>query len=276
MRRVVVSGDYCAKIALDSSISLKDFYFLNPVLNEGCSNLEREVSYCVAAVGDITTYPGYVIEMPSTSFTRPTPTTTGVVLPTETLNPHAPGTLDNCTEYTNFVDPAPYLKEFGVVPWPEELNLCTSFAGKYDVSVSQLLSWNPSLSSAKCEFLAGYSYCVRRANPVPGQNSRQSLNGSLTFQSATETTTNGATETSVITSSTSTETETQPAPAPSPTQPGTISSCVKYHFVKADDGACDGIIAMYGLNRDDFFKWNTQVGEYCELLWLDYYVCVGV
>lgn len=119
----------------------------------------------MAPVGDITTYPGYTIGVPSTSFTRPPSSTYEVVVPTETLNPHAPGTWDNCTQYENYVDPQPYEDEFGTVPWPEELNSCSTFAGEYEVGVDQIVSWNPSLSSENCQFQAGYSYCVQTYKP---------------------------------------------------------------------------------------------------------------
>lgn len=53
-------GDYCSYITVQQGISLKDFYFLNPEINStDCSNLLLGYSYCVAPVGDISTYPGY-------------------------------------------------------------------------------------------------------------------------------------------------------------------------------------------------------------------------
>jgi hypothetical protein len=33
--------------------------FLNPELTETCTNLQKDVYYCVQAVGDITTYSGH-------------------------------------------------------------------------------------------------------------------------------------------------------------------------------------------------------------------------
>lgn len=63
---------------------------------------------------------------------------------------------------------------------------------------------------------------------------------------------------------------------PENTQPGTIKDCKSFHVVGEDDGACDGIIAIYSLSRDDFYNWNPKVGDDCIALWLGYYVCVGV
>lgn len=63
---------------------------------------------------------------------------------------------------------------------------------------------------------------------------------------------------------------------PENTQPGTIEDCKKFHLVGEDDGACEGIIVMYDLAREDFYEWNPEVGDDCTTLWLDYYVCIGV
>ncbi|KAJ5471186.1 hypothetical protein N7530_008543 [Penicillium desertorum] len=37
----------------------EDRLFLNPELNKDCANLQKNVYYCVQAVGDITTYSGH-------------------------------------------------------------------------------------------------------------------------------------------------------------------------------------------------------------------------
>lgn len=56
----VKGGDTCAQVAQTLSVALADFYFLNPELNStSCNNLIAGLSYCVQAVGDISTYPGY-------------------------------------------------------------------------------------------------------------------------------------------------------------------------------------------------------------------------
>lgn len=56
----ISSGDTCASVTIAHSISLGDFYFLNPEINATtCANLDLGESYCVAAVGNIASYPGY-------------------------------------------------------------------------------------------------------------------------------------------------------------------------------------------------------------------------
>lgn len=48
----VVTGDYCNLVTMKYGISLSDFIFLNPSVNENCTNLLRDISYCVEPVGD--------------------------------------------------------------------------------------------------------------------------------------------------------------------------------------------------------------------------------
>lgn len=158
--RQVIEGDYCDKIANDASLTTDDFYFLNQGLDEACSNLELGTAYCVKPVGDITTYPGYEVEGPSTSFARPPSSTLPVTLPKKTLHPRAPDTLDSCETYANAVDVPAMEETFGYRPWFDELNKCTSFAGRYGVRISDLRKWNPSLSEEECMFEPDYSYCV--------------------------------------------------------------------------------------------------------------------
>lgn len=55
----VVAGDSCALISQREDISLPNFYFLNPEINSTCGNLFLGYSYCVQAVGNINSYPGY-------------------------------------------------------------------------------------------------------------------------------------------------------------------------------------------------------------------------
>ena len=57
----VKQGDTCSKITINASpsISLDDFLFLNLLVNRNCSILIPGESYCIQAVGDISTDPSY-------------------------------------------------------------------------------------------------------------------------------------------------------------------------------------------------------------------------
>ncbi|KAI7923752.1 hypothetical protein M0657_001217 [Pyricularia oryzae] len=55
----VVAGEYYNKLVGKYSISLPDFMFLNPHVNAGCTNLWKDTSYCVKAIGSIDEYLGH-------------------------------------------------------------------------------------------------------------------------------------------------------------------------------------------------------------------------
>ena len=50
----VQPGEYCNLILTRFGVSLADFIFLNPEINQNCTNLYAQESYCVKAVGDST------------------------------------------------------------------------------------------------------------------------------------------------------------------------------------------------------------------------------
>ncbi|OGE53422.1 hypothetical protein PENARI_c008G09124 [Penicillium arizonense] len=149
----VVTDEDCSTISLKYAISLSDFYFLNPQVDSTCSNLWANTSYCVQAVGNIATYSGYPVTTVSYTFTKPASTTyTPTPIATATLQPTASGTIGGCSAYQN---------AFGSnVANVTYLNACDGWAVVNDVTVDELLRWNPSLSSENCVFEAGYSYCV--------------------------------------------------------------------------------------------------------------------
>ena len=161
----IQAEDTCASISLAYGITLADFYFLNSQVDTvNCNNLWLNYAYCVKAVGNIQTYPGYPVVVPSTTFTRPpvvTETAAPPVFDFPPLNPHAPGTVDGCDNYEN--------------AWPEfitatnpDANACANWANMGDVMVEQLRRWNPSLSEYNCVFLAEYSYCILKADDMSG------------------------------------------------------------------------------------------------------------
>jgi hypothetical protein len=69
---------------------------------------------------------------------------------TTSLLPIASGTLNGCKTYRNYDNST------------NGVNGCSAIASDYDVTISQLLSWNPSLPSNQtiCYFLSGFRYCV--------------------------------------------------------------------------------------------------------------------
>ena len=148
-----------------NSISLSDFYILNPEINEKCTNLELGVAYCVEPVGDIQTYPGYTVSggptitVPPVTFSSVNtaiPTNTGDpgFIYTSSLLPKASDTISTCDTYLNFNDSS------------DSRSDCSYNAFANQVTTNQLLEWNPSLSSnlSTCNLQSGYSYCVELTN----------------------------------------------------------------------------------------------------------------
>ncbi|KAL7622002.1 hypothetical protein AAE478_007503 [Parahypoxylon ruwenzoriense] len=181
----VASGDECGVISVANGLTLADFYFLNPSIDANCTNLLLGVAYCVAPVGDITTYPGYptttrsgpwaTITVPPVTFD---PVNTAITTPmgdpgyeaTRSLLPTASGTTQDCAEYRNFDGENP------------DLNACGYVAYAYDATVEQLREWNPSLAdgAGECALQAGFSYCVEpRDSDTPSRYSCDSIIASL-------------------------------------------------------------------------------------------------
>lgn len=144
-----LEGDYCNLIIVKYSISLDNFLFLNPSVNENCTNLWAETSYCVEAVGDINTYsgmPAYVTATatyvslvgdpattwPTINYTTPTATATTTDLPLAT------DTRSDCWQYFNGS------KYIGRISSNSYLaSDCDLAAHVFDVTLEDLGVWNP-------------------------------------------------------------------------------------------------------------------------------------
>jgi hypothetical protein len=152
----VKKGDHCDSISIANGITLDDFYFLNPQVDDNCLNLWLGASYCVKAVGDIATYTGYPIKTAATIFTRPTPAPTSTIsyppLTAPALSAKASGTVEECDEYQNA-----FTYDWGDL---DEMNGCDMWAWWYKISLQDLLRWNPSLSAENCVLESGKSYCI--------------------------------------------------------------------------------------------------------------------
>ncbi|KAK6360312.1 hypothetical protein TWF730_006459 [Orbilia blumenaviensis] len=128
---------------------------------------------------------------------------------------------------------------------------CTTVAAFNDITVEDLIKWNPSLKNGVCDdiILPDTNYCVGVPQP--------------TTTKPTTTSTKPATTGNGITT-------------PTPIQAGMITSCNKFHFVAAGQ-TCGDITAKYaGTNLDLLFKWNPAIGKTCSGMWADTYLCVGI
>lgn len=120
---------------------------------------------------------------------------------------------------------------------------CENMPSAWGMSMKDFLRWNPSITASCGNFLKDHSYCVEAfGEPEPQPTS-------------TTTTTAGP---------------------PGPTQPGQIETCNRWDMVK-DGDTCDTYTNKYsGLTRQNLVDWNTEIGDRCQYLWVDYYICTGV
>ena len=176
----IQDGDYCDKLSVTYSIALKDFYFLNPEINTNCTNLLLGLAYCVQAVGNIATYSGYstsqFFSLTSASYSTETTTTaTEYPVPSVTNEPQLPtasGTVPSCSIYRNYETVSPIIDQSqsaDITLVTDFINSCTYLTGAYGVDITDLLSWNPSLTADNCTLKSGYSYCIE-LNPLPNSS----------------------------------------------------------------------------------------------------------
>ncbi|GKT58291.1 lysM domain-containing protein [Colletotrichum tofieldiae] len=279
--------DTCASVSTNQGIALQDFYFLNPELNTtSCSNLFLGYSYCVASVGDISTYSGYLgggptnpcvggttVAEAASCYATTYATTDAWTFPV--LNTTA-GTTTAAGNWTSVpvtpVAPYPVTQSAEPTPTPHQAQMatgCTDFYKVVDgttcaaildgfaITFADFYAWNPDVGD-DCQFLQLDVYvCVSHGS------------ASTTATATTKTTTTTTTTSAMATSS-------APAP-PGPTQAGIPADCNKW-ILQQDGVYCYdmasnagiGLACLYELNP----ALNTDAGE-CQGLWPGYAYCVG-
>lgn len=177
----VQDGDYCQSIAIRQSISLRDFFFLNPSIdNPDCLNLWLKTSYCVRAVGDINTYSAYpystspIYSLTSSAYVTTTVASVKTVAPIATpivQLPLAPGSLttaQGCLEFADYKQIVPQTDQSVQIDVPtltNTSNTCDYVSAAFSVPLEDFLSWNPSLKSSKpCQLQSGYRYCATNSS----------------------------------------------------------------------------------------------------------------
>lgn len=165
----VVVGEYCNLLSLKYGISLEDFITLNPAINENCTNLFAEESYCVKAVGDINTYPGrpgYTSTVAATTTTAAGPTTPFSLLPDSTMTPYernnsqsplADRTRQDCSTYFE----GSMFSNVTLTEGSSYSSICALAADIFFAELESFGLWNPSLnvSLPECAFALDKSYC---------------------------------------------------------------------------------------------------------------------
>ncbi|RJE24636.1 LysM domain protein [Aspergillus sclerotialis] len=156
----------------------------------------------------------------------------------------------------------------GCTYWANDIangDTCDSLESYFGITIDQLVSWNPSLSSTDCSLEEGHSYCVDAPNVATTKTT-----------STTSTTTSKTTTTSPTAPTTTTAATTTTRGIPGPTQTGLVSNCNAFYLIEGGD-TCYDITADYGnFTLSEFYSWNPAVGDDCSGLQAGYYVCVGV
>ncbi|KAJ5334421.1 uncharacterized protein N7506_008204 [Penicillium brevicompactum] len=159
----------CDTVTEKTGISKSAFMFLNPELTETYTNLQKDVYYCVQAVGDITTYLGHAgISMTSVPSSACRPDFAGALKNNSIpAIPLAKDTRKDCYDYiwiNNITDNA--------------LADCWTMAMTIDVPKEDFIMWNPSLEknatgyNYPCTLQSSSSYCVQLFKPTNTQTTR--------------------------------------------------------------------------------------------------------
>jgi len=236
----VESGDYCNLVTMRYGISLEDFVFLNPSINSNCTNLLLGISYCVEPVGDINTYPGrpgyYTPGPTGLPFTKVTfaPAST-TWTPQFNRTPLSPGTRDDCYSY---FDGSQMQTNISGTNFRHQCDLAASV---YDVTLEELLTWNPELgtnaSTTNCSFKKSVRYCGRTyldhlPPPVVGPE--------FSF----------------------------------PLREGYDVNCTSFADVPKDF-TCSDVLDVFKLTIAQFYKMNPAVGQDCSNLWTEQAYCIA-
>ncbi|KAH6679949.1 LysM domain-containing protein [Plectosphaerella plurivora] len=143
------------------------------------------------------------------------------------LFPYDPNTIKTCSYWFD---------NDGTIP-------CANMPGEWGITMENFLKWNPSITSACGNFNLQQSYCVESPSAPPPQ--------------------------STTTTSTAPATTTVPSngiATPSPTQPGMVTNCNRFHFVKKDS-SCSDVLTANSISLSQLFAWNPTVKSDCTGLW---------
>ncbi|OJJ30807.1 hypothetical protein ASPWEDRAFT_140622 [Aspergillus wentii DTO 134E9] len=158
---------------------------------------------------------------------------------------------------TNVVTPTPtqtgmadHCNKFHKVKQDES---CETIANDAGISSGDLISWNPAIGDDCRTLKYDFYVCVGRSYKASGSTSA-STTSRTTSTASTTTNTTGAT--------------------PSPTQSGMVQGCKTFHMVKQGE-YCQQIADDYNVSLNDLLNWNPAVGQNCESLKYDFYLCVG-
>ncbi|KZL66303.1 LysM domain-containing protein [Colletotrichum tofieldiae] len=172
---------------------------------------------------------------PAKTTTTNAATTTKAGNGVTTPTPIQPGMVDNCNKFHLI----------------RETTTCQGIVDYNKITMTDFLKWNPSVGS-KCESLwLGSHACVGVIGGSPP---------------ATKTTTKAAATTTKAGNGIAT---------PTPIQPGMVTNCNKFHFIKTTT-LCSGVLSYNSITMAEFLKWNPSVKSDCTGMQANTYACVNV
>ncbi|KAK8115314.1 carbohydrate-binding module family 50 protein [Apiospora kogelbergensis] len=273
---IVKDEDTCVDIAIDAGISTLDLVIFNSQLDRNCSNLHS-------------TNPSWgstlCVSTPGGTYSPSKPTSDGPI------NGNKGGSQGQITEVATppsgaAVAPKTTLECGAWYVHSGELLQCSQICLSNYISINVLTAANPSLGVATCDadLVWGDAYCVA---PLSGGSSDLPTPTNPSTSTLAPVIPNPSGFPVIPIPSISTLAPVMPNPSgfpvvpmPTPSAPGQIQdgviwSCRKWHKVSEGDN-CWNISQKYGVQLSDFYYWNPAVGDKCQSLWRDYYVCVGL
>ncbi|KAK8859536.1 carbohydrate-binding module family 50 [Apiospora arundinis] len=251
----VKDGDTCINIAFDAGISTLDLVIFNSQLTRNCSNLHST---------DPSWGSTLCVSTPGGTYSPDKPISGGPVNGskggskgqiTEVVAPPSGATVATNTT----LECGSWYVHSG------ELLQCSQICLSNYISIHVLTAANPSLGVSTCDgdLVGGDAYCVA---PLSGGSS----------DSPTPTNPSTSILAPVMPNPSGFPVIPMPAPsAPGQIQDGVIWSCHQWHKVTEGD-SCWDISQKAGIALSDFYHWNPAVGDDCQSLWRDYYVCIGL
>ncbi|KAH8895800.1 hypothetical protein GQ53DRAFT_838731 [Thozetella sp. PMI_491] len=243
------SASTCAFFESQWGISHQDFIRWNPSIKADCSGIQVGHSYCVDVLtgGSSTTLTTLVPTGTTTILPSPTtpggaappsPTTVAPGLPMQTPGNTQPGIASNCNAFY------PVAKG----------DTCDSIVFKFgNFTLEDFTHWNAGVGGAKCDTMWANTFaCIG----IAGNSGKPPKSSPMTS----------------IPTSTAIPAGCQVA-HPAPTQPGSICEC-KQWYLPASGEFCFDIQTKFQITPAQFNAWNPRIGQQCENLWKDYYVCV--
>ncbi|OBT81991.1 hypothetical protein VE02_09310 [Pseudogymnoascus sp. 03VT05] len=281
-----VANDTCYDIALNYNITTIDFATWNSAVGVNCTGLWADYYYCVGITLDTTSRACQMID-----------TTTGVTSTDDftacnqlaVLYNVPTGSLVSITGASDC-----YSSTGACVPAAcslmnvTENSTCVSLAADIaansttgNVTVTQLLSWNPYLLGTCSNLTIGQQICTGASGgsyvPPPVTNSTSDAGGQERGGpgGADPTAVTGTTVSYLVTSQVL---GANPTAAPAPTQAGIAPDCNQYSKASSAD-TCMTFASQNGITPAELYEWNSGLGvagANCSTnLWVDYYYCIG-